>query len=669
MRQDRRPSVLHVLLHSLGAVACATAIAGIAFRDRLFSLSVDLGTHLSLVRAFRDHLFLTRGENSILGEMTNYPNFAHRIAAVLWKLGVDPINAVNLTGISAALTTWIILSALVAKTTRLGFILFIATSVLLTLGMNRTFFVGGEILLNFFFAQVVGDSALIVCAVLGWAVLRRHGVLPFLSFALLSVFLLAQFHLLPALRMALFAALLLSVTAFESFFAKRMREGLIAITGVILAPLSFVLNPGYRFMSKVAENDGSLAFGMDFSAIGVLELAGIVLTVSAFAFSISLLELRGVPPEQPDPSARVSPARWTDSVSIIYVIAAATAAGAIAQVFELKMAHAGSLYAVRKHLFGLTTFGLAALACLIGGYLDRLLSASSQRRTFGIVEAALISGLAMGAALFQRASALDVPHLIQVSKTVQKIENHLSSKEGAWPIFLSTSYPIPVNYFETVAILFSPQIPSPNAFNLLLGKPITGWAKISYIMTLESDSSYDVAACRKGPPLNGVVAVDASCFVSSSPLMKRLQLGNELTFIAGGSGIWSLTSGWWTPESWGTWSIGPKATIEVPVAEAIPDGDLDVQIDVNGFVVPSSPTRNVSVSVNGGSEVALSLTIASPSQTLHLPINGADLKSAGKLQINFAIANPESPQNLGLAPDARLMGVGVKKLRLLIKPS
>jgi len=121
-----------------------------------------------------------------------------------------------------------------------------------------------------------------------------------------------------------------------------------------------------------------------------------------------------------------------------------------------------------------------------------------------------------------------------------------------------------------------------------------------------------------------------------------------------------LADGWSTPESWGTWTDGQQAKIEmrlVPQARSI-------VLDALAFVQPQHPAQRVIVNLNGEQVLSTSLTQLLGNR-LEVPISSAlsqSLARDDRLTIELQLPDAISPRQLGINDDSRVMGLGLKSL-------
>jgi hypothetical protein len=121
-----------------------------------------------------------------------------------------------------------------------------------------------------------------------------------------------------------------------------------------------------------------------------------------------------------------------------------------------------------------------------------------------------------------------------------------------------------------------------------------------------------------------------------------------------------LSSGWSTPENWGTWSAGQQAQVDLRVT---PEA-RSIALEVLAFVLPQHPAQRVIVSLNGEPVLTTRLTQLQDNH-LEIPIPAAireQLVDNDRLTIELQLPDAISPEQLGLNDDSRVMGLGLKRL-------
>jgi hypothetical protein len=138
--------------------------------------------------------------------------------------------------------------------------------------------------------------------------------------------------------------------------------------------------------------------------------------------------------------------------------------------------------------------------------------------------------------------------------------------------------------------------------------------------------------------------------------------GVKVSFYAGGEGIAGLDYGWGMPEQWGTWSIGKHAHLGLATLPAAA-GPIHVELFLRAFLHPKHPRIEVEFWVNGSKVKALTFKNASPN-LYRLEIPRGSYGADGTIDLEFRIANPRSPLELGASADTRLLGIGLEWMRV-----
>ncbi|MFP8780619.1 hypothetical protein [Hydrogenophaga sp. RWCD_12] len=117
--------------------------------------------------------------------------------------------------------------------------------------------------------------------------------------------------------------------------------------------------------------------------------------------------------------------------------------------------------------------------------------------------------------------------------------------------------------------------------------------------------------------------------------------------------------GWGSPEPWGVWTLGHYAELALEPASA--EQPMDLVLEATAFVPPGAPAQSFDVSVNGGKAVAWRF---SNSDVQRLRMAVPPLGPTGVLRVGIAVRQPRSPSAHGAGPDERLLGLGLRSLRL-----
>ncbi|WP_200332539.1 DUF6311 domain-containing protein [Thiocystis violacea] len=140
--------------------------------------------------------------------------------------------------------------------------------------------------------------------------------------------------------------------------------------------------------------------------------------------------------------------------------------------------------------------------------------------------------------------------------------------------------------------------------------------------------------------------------------------GRELHLIAGSPDSNHLGAGWSLPEAWGTWSLGRKAQLELPLARPL-KGKTLAEFEVNALLGKTFDSQRVKVFVNGYplAEWFFTETDAGGWRRVELPAEVAE--GTSRLTFEFRIARPRSPAEIGLSDgDLRPLGIALIHARV-----
>ena len=140
----------------------------------------------------------------------------------------------------------------------------------------------------------------------------------------------------------------------------------------------------------------------------------------------------------------------------------------------------------------------------------------------------------------------------------------------------------------------------------------------------------------------------------------RIKVGEQLVFSnARSKNDLILTKGWWTwPDSWGTWSSGQEAQINL----LIPSKDSKkLTLLVRTLISPSHPFQRVKIQVNGRA-----LSTVKLDQPEHNAIEihiDAQMQKTGYLAIDLIFLDAAQPKTIGIGDDDRYLAIGIESAR------
>lgn len=300
-------------------------------------LSGDFVQHFMLVDEIMKHGM--RRPDTQMGIMSIYPDGAHWIAAVVGWIGGSGLVAIVLVTIGAVFASYLLLLELIGKDSPVKIALAIAAFLLLAWTHSL---IGWEVSVNYFWPQLVDDVVLLsmllllACISDAW----QRAALVFMVGAL------AMFvHALIALQIL---ACGLTIIGWSGVVAwresRRLPVGMAAALSALgIGALAIVaLHPSFRAMRQAADNDGYLEFGYS-AVLPVILLCGAIGCAALW--------------------------RGRDRLDTVIACAGvATVLLAVAQYVALHMNHAGSNYAVKKHMFVVVTLAAVNVVRMLGDW-------------------------------------------------------------------------------------------------------------------------------------------------------------------------------------------------------------------------------------------------------------------------------------------------------------
>lgn len=678
----------------LGVAVYGAVLSFVLSFGETLSNSVDMGFHLQTVELLRDHLIFPSSAETFQREMFAYPRWSYRLAAPAAWAGLSSPNALGLAATGSLAAVWLILLATARRISAPTFIAAFLCASATTLFLGAAF--GAEVIVNYFYPQLVGEPFALASILAGAYVIRRSKP-AFLVLALIAIWVCGQFHLIAALRAAGGLAVVLLFDVASEWMAGRRRVAvwLLGLPGMALALL---LNPAFAAMRKLSVVNGGIAFARPIEIWQLVLAAIALLGLSAAILLRQLRDETGDDPRRP-------------AVTFFAALGASTASVALAQAAAFAWLGESSPYAVKKHAFGVFTAlafvipigaGLAwrSLSPALRQHAERpitiLLAGASAavalalaRRMLAIqgveafppfelvrylLAAAAVAGLVWialhlilrgwrprGGVLAQAIAAVLVAHLailelllfrtgqMDAPRLSSLVEDSAAIRAAAPPeakgfLFASSKSSVVVNFLVNMAALQLNRGSDRNYAAMLQTNDVPRPELAPYLITEVGDPTYDVPSCRRGPPVGSVVPVNGACVAEAA-----------YDFGISGSGVPLLAEGWSANEPDFTWSDGPRAVVKVPLSPTLRHAQSPrMIIDTNGFVPTHSPRRTVHVSIDGGPPQTYTFDATiSGDFTFRLDIPRETLRK-GVATIVFKVDNPEiadpaAPRRLGVA--------------------
>lgn len=138
-------------------------------------------------------------------------------------------------------------------------------------------------------------------------------------------------------------------------------------------------------------------------------------------------------------------------------------------------------------------------------------------------------------------------------------------------------------------------------------------------------------------------------------------LGERLGFCTSGNAAPYVVSSFSSPEVWGRWTLGFVANVVLPLAEPV-GTDLLLELEIQSLLHNElRPVCTFAVALND--TVVLRMDETRPAINRYLVQIPQVLCQGGKvLVLDFLVANPARPMDLGINDDNRLLGLGLVAL-------
>ncbi len=179
------------------------------------------------------------------------------------------------------------------------------------------------------------------------------------------------------------------------------------------------------------------------------------------------------------------------------------------------------------------------------------------------------------------------------------------------------------------------------------------------------------------------ISVPSCCGLDGPITITRLfdtryiyRVGDILKFHQSSNGRHFLAGGFNKPESWGVWSDSPRASVNIPFAvngegAIATDKPIKLLINLGAFARAANPEIQVRFTANG-THIAdwdfdfHSLNIKNQGQLVrHVVYLPTGIAHSGLLKLDFEISGSASPEDLGLGPDPRNLGIEITEMRLI----
>jgi hypothetical protein len=160
--------------------------------------------------------------------------------------------------------------------------------------------------------------------------------------------------------------------------------------------------------------------------------------------------------------------------------------------------------------------------------------------------------------------------------------------------------------------------------------------------------------------------IDYSQYLAVLPKTGPYELGQWIDFGDGGNAIPYETGGWWNPEPWGTWTT-EHAGLMIDFGGEVKT-DLVMDAIATAFVNERNPAVDVEVLVNDMPAGEWNFRFKNGAleyQTYRMMLSQKALNKELPVVIRFRVMGAGSPAAVGLSGDSRLLGLALRRLRLL----
>jgi hypothetical protein len=633
-------------------VAAALAVS-IALFARAFpygySSSPDVAHHYALIRWLLEHWGISDAAAPILGEMAVYPRYAHALAAIVGTIAHSPFLGMQVVATAALIASWTAIASF-ARIAPARASWFFTVTLLCLLAINRVTLnldlFGHEIVVNYFFSQLVGQACFLIL-VAGCARYEyKHGfsiVPPLIAivFAVAS----AGLHLLPAIEGVGYGLLIMaSYAASDRRFWKR--RALLLVAATALAAIAIYHHPAFGAMRTISDNNGYLPLSSLSTLPRLMVLAGLVGLASFALICWSL------------PWHRYALPQGAAAARHIGCAGGAIALLCILQAIAAKLG-IGSDYACRKYAFGLSSFLFIDTAYLVAMILlrnERLVAANRSSALAWLQPSLLIA--AMWIFTFSRSHReVDAPSFLAMegaATTAWQTGATVGSQHAYARGLVLGGMSNVANYLVSQAIFGSPR--DGNGYAPLYDRDFPNPESVGAILSSTAHPSvWSDAACVKTRLGDGFVISDGPCILSKFSDVCR----DTFDFSSAGFLPGSMMSGFSSAEAAGRWTDGDIASVTCKYAtDARPAHEL--LIDVEPFS-PNGHIQVLDIAVNGVH--AGNYRLSAP-MTLAVQVPDGAWQDPNALTVSLSLPQAISPKDAGISSDGRKLGLMVRRLIL-----
>lgn len=612
---------LHV--RAIGLTVAVTSLIILLFHyGRFFQNgSPDLIQHYRLINELMSRGTIAPDAYSRIGLMALYPFIAHWMAALIGWIGGSALVGITLICIVSAFVAYCIILLLLSESP-VALIIFLIGFAL----MRKTAsLIGWEIVGNFFYPQLVGDTLYLFALLC--LTKEKHLACQAMTFIFLGA-LAMWLQPLNAVHIMATGCVLVALQGIRRWHERGKFPTEYALAGlcVFVAAAAVTLrHPVFEVMRKIASNNGDLGFGFQHIMV-VVWIFFIVSICNAWRYSF----------------------RGAQSADLVLCAAGiASCLLAIMQFTLWKLHGDGSLYAVKKHMFIVVTIGLMNVSTLVAALVNSNIRIRWPRPTVVVpIIAAFLSTFVL--------HGFSEP--IGPTEHALRSATHIASydfdnlKPGNTVAF-DTSLPILSNALVSVIAFHHPF--DANEYRWWYGTKITEGAQ--YAMVRRNPT------LDKNCPTQYARTVDYELIDSSC--LNIYALGDVISFSSSGSGTALLGRGWYDDESSGTWSMGNSTSTLSLVLPKMTHVTYKLTVDGSAFVSPKHQRQQIEVEANGIHVATWIFTLMAP-EGKKVAIIPENTLSGEKLELAFKAPDAVSPTQVGFGKDNRVLGIYIRSLAL-----
>jgi hypothetical protein len=621
-----------------------------------YTVSTDFGLHYAVLQHISQHFAWPSEVLPNLEEMSFYPPMAHTLGAVAGYLTGSPVTGMTMVSLLSVFGSYVALLNLVRFKSSIETLAAITTFLFVIAAFHHlNIFVGGEIIQNFFYPQIVSFFLVLVLIAIFFS--GHVAPVPLAISAIAITFGLGWVFPMATMQFACATLAYFGIATLKGLTSKDRRASL--LNGSLLAALAFTLpaaielHPTFQLIKAIAAWQGGIMLNVPVNQVPV-----ILLICSLPIAVLAILYLRG------------------NLRGVARPIALVTTAGgifgaALAQILALKLG-LGSSYGITKHVFPVVTMGTAVSSVLIVNTFSSWLG--RQRSEYAALDGIVVAcGAFVAFAVIFSTPGRSLAPLVETQKFI--VSNAPADAVGRTVSLDRNLLP-----FENFALsLGDLAYPKKAAAVRILGPQVlNGYYDILGQKKTESYSAEKVLA---EAPLSyyvinsdSVPKPDGACIASSSPRINaefirapcldtdvNYSLGKtiEIRHLRGDRPF--LRKGWSTVEQFGVWSDGPTAVLVLPLSEA-PKGALVLDVDATAYLSEATPIQRIEVVVGGQKVGEWVFSAQQQGNQRSVSIPASAMPRSG--EITFHMLDAISPPG-----DARNIALGLKSFKLYERPA